>query len=93
MVKKDIRELSDAELAAAVESLGEKSYRAKQISHWIWARSATDFEDMTTLSKSFRDKLNEKFEFRPVQLDFQQKSSDTTIKVAFKLYDDNIIET
>lgn len=91
-VKKDIRELSDAEIAVAVESLGEKPYRAKQISHWIWARSVTDFSDMTSLSKSLRDNLTEKFEFRPVHLDFQQKSSDATIKVAFKLYDDNIIE-
>lgn len=91
-IKKDIRELSDAEIAEAVESLGEKPYRAKQISHWIWASSVTDFSDMTSLSKSLRDKLTEKFEFRPVRLDFQQKSSDATIKVAFKLYDENIIE-
>ena len=29
-VKKDIRELSDAEIAEAVELIGEKPYRAKQ---------------------------------------------------------------
>jgi len=91
-VKKDIRELSDAEIADAVESIGEKPYRAKQISHWIWARSVTDFNEMTSLSKSLRDKLIEKYEFRPVQIDLEQKSSDTTIKVAFKLYDGNIVE-
>ena len=91
-VKKDIRELSDTEIAEAIKSIGEKPYRAKQISHWIWARSVTDFEEMTSLSKSLREKLNEKFEFRPVQIDFEQKSSDATIKVAFKLFDGNIVE-
>jgi len=90
--KRDIRELSDAEITEAVVAAGEKPFRAKQIIHWIWEKSAKDFSDMTSLSRPFREKLMQHFEFRPVAIDLEQKSADNTVKVAFRLYDDNIIE-
>jgi 23S rRNA (adenine2503-C2)-methyltransferase len=92
MEKKDIRSLSDSELSEAIIALGEKSFRAKQIYHWIWAKSVVDFEDMTNLSISLRDKLDQNFEFRAVKIDLEQQSSDLTVKLAFRLFDNNIIE-
>lgn len=92
MEKQDIRILSDSGLQEAIISLGEKSFRAKQIYQWIWEKSVIDFADMTNLSKSLRDKLRQNYEFRPVKIDLEQQSSDSTIKVAFRLFDDNIIE-
>ena len=47
---------------------------------------------MTNLSKALREKLIERFEIKAVKILTQQKSKDGTIKVAFKLWDDNIIE-
>lgn len=47
---------------------------------------------MTNLSKTLREKLIERFEIKAVKILTQQKSKDGTIKVAFKLWDDNIIE-
>ena len=92
MEKQDIRILSDSDLSEAILSLGEKSFRASQIYQWIWEKSVIDFADMTNLSKSLRDKLQQDYEFRPVKMDLVQQSSDSTIKVAFRLFDDNIIE-
>lgn len=47
---------------------------------------------MTNLSKPLREKLIEKFEIKAVKILTQQKSKDGTIKLAFKLWDDSVIE-
>ena len=81
------------EIGEAIEAIGEKRFRAKQITEWIWKKGATDFDSMTNLSKGLREKLKELFEFRPITFDFVQKSSDGTIKSRFKLYDNSFIES
>ncbi len=48
-----------ADLAAYVESLGEKPFRARQLLRWIHRRGAPDFEAMSDLAKSLRAKLTE----------------------------------
>lgn len=90
--KKDLRLFSLKEVKQLVEELGEKSFRAKQIYEWLWQKSARSIDDMTSLSKPFREKLKERFEIRPVTIDTQQHSNDGTIKFGFKLFDDHIIE-
>ena len=92
MEKKDIRTLGEDELSTAIISDGEQPYRARQIYQWIWAKSALDFDDMTNLSKPLRDALKKNYEFRPVRIDLVQQSSDQTVKLAFRLFDDHIIE-
>ncbi len=47
---------------------------------------------MSNLSKELREKLSNKFEIKAVKILTQQKSKDGTIKIAFKLWDGNIIE-
>ena len=44
-------------LAAEMAEFGAEAFRARQLWHWIYRRGATDFAAMTSLSKSFRDKL------------------------------------
>jgi 23S rRNA (adenine2503-C2)-methyltransferase len=92
MEKKDIRIFNQKELSEVIISEGEKPYRARQIYQWIWQKWALDFDEMTNLSKPLRDVLKHKYEFRPVQVDLEQQSSDSTVKLAFRLFDDNIIE-
>ena len=48
-----------AALAAYVESLGEKPFRARQVLRWIHRRGARDFEAMSDLAKSLRAQLAE----------------------------------
>lgn len=72
--------------------MGEPAFRAKQVYEWLWAKSCTDFDEMSNLSKSLREKLKEQFVINEVVINQSQFSSDKTIKSTFKLYDGNIIE-
>jgi len=90
--KVDIRSLSLDQLKERLQELGEQGFRAKQVYEWLWQKSCTQFDDMTNLSKSLRDKLKEHYVVHAVAIDKSQYSSDKTIKSTFKLFDGNIIE-
>ena len=93
MTKKDIRKLSLPELEAHLTSVGEKSFRAKQIYEWLWQKNAHDFEDMTNLSKKLRDELDQIFSIQNANVDLLQKSNDGTIKNGVKLHDGLMVES
>ena len=92
MEKKDIRLLSKNEIKEIILELGEPSFRANQIWEWLWVKSAQGFHEMTNLSKKLRDLLDERFVIHPIEVHDAQVSSDGTIKSAFKLFDDELIE-
>ncbi len=50
-MKKDIRAYTYEQLAAEMEQIGEKIFRAKQIYEWLHVKLADSFEEMTNLSK------------------------------------------
>ena len=88
----DIRELSLSELISGMESLGEKSFRARQVYEWIWKKSCRSFDEMTNLSKELRSKLESNYCLRPVIEADKQVSRDGTIKNGFRLHDGHLIE-
>ncbi|MDQ1148498.1 23S rRNA (adenine2503-C2)-methyltransferase [Sphingobacterium zeae] len=88
----DIRSLSLDQIKDQLTALGEQGFRAKQIYEWIWVKSCVDFDQMSNLSKSLREKLKEHFTINAVTVKESQISSDKTIKSSFWLYDNNIIE-
>jgi len=90
--KKDIRSLSPEQLKTEFIAMGEPAFRAKQVYEWLWAKSSTDFDEMSNLSKVLREKLKEQFTIQAVVINQSQFSSDKTIKSTFRLYDGNIIE-
>ena len=90
--KIDIRQLSLEELISKIAELGEKKFRAKQIHEWLWKKRATSFDQMTNLSKSLRKNLQDMFIINAVLLREVQKSKDKTIKNAFLLADNSVIE-
>ena len=81
----DIRGLSSVALKEAIIDLGEKPFRAKQLEEWIWTKSASSFDEMTSLSLQFREALKEKFYLKRISLSERQKSSDGTVKCAFEV--------
>ena len=89
---KDIRALTKDELILACEQLGEKKFRATQLWEWLWQKGATSFEEMTNLSKSFRQKLAEEYEIKAMSIANSQQSKDGTIKYAFRLNDGFLVE-
>lgn len=80
------------ELVQACEELDVKKFRANQLWEWLWQKSARSFDEMTNLSKDFRQKLSDKYTFNTLSIAHAQKSSDGTIKYAFKLNDGFLIE-
>lgn len=93
MDKKDIRKLSLKELEDYLTSIGEKSFRAKQIYEWLWKKNAHSFEDMTNLSKKLRNELDQVFSIQNANVDLLQKSADGTIKNGVKLHDGLMVES
>lgn len=89
---KNIRSLSLDEIKSAITEFGEKPFRAKQIFEWLWQKDAKSFNEMTSLSKSLREKLEANFIIDHISLQDQQISSDKTIKCAFSVDEDKVVE-
>jgi 23S rRNA (adenine2503-C2)-methyltransferase len=90
--KINIRNLSLDELLVQFSELGEKSFRAKQVFEWLWKKNAHTFEEMTNLGIDLREKLNNLFFIDNITLKDQQISKDKTIKCAFAVDENKIME-
>ena len=92
-MNKDILSLLPAELEQELESLGEPKFRAKQIFSWLH-RGVRDFDQMSNLPKSLREKLKENYAlYQPKVLRKQVSQLDGTIKYLWELADGNAVET
>ncbi|MCB9308841.1 MAG: 23S rRNA (adenine(2503)-C(2))-methyltransferase RlmN [Lewinellaceae bacterium] len=88
----DIRQLSLQDIQQYVVTWKEPVFRAKQIYEWLWKKSCYSFDEMTNLSLTLREKLNDNFLIQSLVLDAAQYSSDGTIKSRFILHDSSKIE-
>ncbi len=94
MEKTDIKSMDLQELQAFVEKLGEKKFRAKQLYLWMHQKLVKDFEEMTNLSKAFREKLQKECTLGGVAIAREQISKkDDTRKFLMELSDGNMVET
>lgn len=92
--KIDIKSMNLAELTELVASIGEKAFRAKQLYQWLHVKQVYAFDDMTNLSKAFREKLDEvSFITDLKQEQVQISQFDGTRKYLFLLEDGNVIES
>ncbi|MDE6853068.1 MAG: 23S rRNA (adenine(2503)-C(2))-methyltransferase RlmN [Lachnospiraceae bacterium] len=91
--KTDIKSMDLKQLQAFVEQLGEKKFRAKQLYQWMHQKLVTDFQDMTNLSRDFRDKLEEQCEMHGTTVIHRQISRDGTMKFLMELSDGNTVES
>lgn len=80
-------------LTAYCESLGEKRFRATQLFRWIHQRGASDFDQMTDLAKSLREKLKGNACIEGLSVITQHESQDGTIKWLFDVGDGNAVES
>ena len=92
ITKKNIRELKLEELIDFLKNQNIPSYRAKQIHEWLWKKRAINFDEMTSLSLSLRELLEQNFCLNAVKIHKAEKSSDGTIKYSLKLYDNKLVE-
>ncbi|MGB0979019.1 MAG: 23S rRNA (adenine(2503)-C(2))-methyltransferase RlmN [Croceimicrobium sp.] len=90
---RDIRALSRDQIQEYFQSIGEPKFRAIQVYEWLWQKGAIDFNQMTNLSLSLREKLKEDFVINHIRVDEMQRSEDGTIKNAVQLYDGLVVES
>lgn len=93
MSKTDILSLSKEELAARIELLGEKRFRAGQIYKWLHVKKVKEFSQMTDLSEKLRQSLDEEFFIYKAEIVNRLVSSlDGTVKYLFALQDGRVVE-
>jgi 23S rRNA (adenine2503-C2)-methyltransferase len=80
-------------LAVFCERLGEKRFRATQLFRWIHQKGAQNFDQMTDLAKSLREKLKTCAQVLPLTPISRHDSADGTIKWLFDVGDGNAVET
>ena len=93
MTAVNLLELDRDALAAFCEQLGEKRFRATQLFRWIHQRGASDFDQMTDLAKSLREKLAGRACIAAMSVVSEQASADGTIKWLFDVGGGNAVET
>src|ERR1700761_8779937 len=80
-------------LVAYCDSLGEKPFRAKQLQRWIHQYNAADFDGMTDLAKSLREKLKGRATISMPGIVSDHISSDGTRKWLVDVGNSNAVET
>ena len=92
-MKTNLKSLSKTELIQFIERMGQKPYRARQIIKWLYSLYAASIDEMTDLSKEFREELKMKAYINNLNLIEKQVSNDGTEKFLFGLEDGESIES
>ncbi len=88
----NIRMLTKGELESVMLDMGEPKFRGGQLHDWMWKKGAKTFEEMTNIPLELREKLAAVYRIGQIRVDEEQVSDDGTIKSAFKLHDNNVVE-
>ena len=91
----DIKSLTREELEVQFKRWNEPAYRVTQLLEWLYARRVTNWDAMTNLPKSLREKLRETFSLHCLELPASRArpTRDTTQKFLWKLADGALIES
>jgi 23S rRNA (adenine2503-C2)-methyltransferase len=89
----NLLDMDPAQLVAYCGELGEKPFRAKQLQRWIHQFGASDFDAMTDLAKSLRDKLKTRATIIAPAVISDHTSSDGTRKWLLDVGQGNAVET
>ena len=89
----NLKNLTQPELAAILQELGQPAFRAGQVFAWLH-KGVRSYDEMTNLPKNLREVLAEKYPICPPKVVRKQESArDGTIKYLWKLSDGNCVET
>lgn len=90
----DIKSLNLEELTEFLAGIGEPKFRAKQLYEWMHKKFAEDYDAMTNIPSSLKNKLAAEVSFtvlKPLEVLISQ--IDGTRKYLFGLNDGNVIES
>jgi 23S rRNA (adenine2503-C2)-methyltransferase len=93
MEKVDLKNLSPSELNEFLRSFGKERYRSIQILRWLYQKGVQSLDEMTNLSKRFRQELSRVTLISTLYPARVEQASDGTKKILFHLEDGNRIET
>ncbi len=81
------------ELSEWAVSVGLKPYRAKQIYQWLYSHKVSSFDEMTNISKKFRQRISKTFILKLIPIIDKKTAPDGTIKILQELQDGHKIES
>ena len=93
MVATNLLDFDAAGLVAFFAAQGEKPFRARQVLRWIHRFGQSDFNAMTDIAKSLREKLLAEAVVQPPAIVSDKRSDDGTRKFLFDVGGGNAIET
>jgi 23S rRNA (adenine2503-C2)-methyltransferase len=85
--------LSPSELNEFLEAFGKERYRSIQILRWLYQKGVQSLDEMTNLSKRFREELSQVSFISNLLLLRVEIAKDGTKKFLFQLEDENRIES
>jgi 23S rRNA (adenine2503-C2)-methyltransferase len=91
--KVDLKNLSPSELEDFIRSFGKERYRSLQILRWLYQKGIRSIDEMTNLSKRFRQSLSEISFISTLHPLYVEQAKDETKKFLFQLEDGNRIES
>jgi 23S rRNA (adenine2503-C2)-methyltransferase len=77
-------DLTPPELESFFLSIGEEAYRARQVLDFLYRHPVRSFDEMTTLAKELREKLDETAKLAPLVLRAVAESPDGAVKHAYE---------
>lgn len=89
----NLLDLDPEQLVAYCAELGEKPFRAKQLQRWLHQFGASDFDAMTDLAKSLREKLKTRATIAAPAVISDHTSADGTRKWLLDVGQGNAVET
>ena len=90
---KNLSGLTLKEIEQITDELGATKFRARQIHNWIYLKSVKEIDEMTDLSKKFREELKTVAQVTNIKIKVKQVSTDGTIKYLLEFPDGECVET
>ena len=92
-IRQDLTQFEPSELAEALSQLSARPFHARQIYQWFYKRDVTQFAEMTDLSYTLRERLDQTFIAPVPHVDKREISSDGTVKFLMSLSSGHQVET
>ncbi len=89
-----IKNLSLSEVEDWFSSIGDKTFRGRQLFNWLYEKNVVSFQEMTNFTKALRSRLEKEFILTPLELEEHLVSpKDGTEKFLFRTRDGHYIES
>ena len=89
----NLKSMTLPEISQVLKDMGQPAFRAKQVFTWLH-KGIRSYEEMTSLPKELRTKLEESYPIcAPIPVRKQESQKDGTIKYLWQLSDGNCVET